>query len=199
MSLEVEVKFFVPDLITLRQKLLAEGAVVIRPRIFEKNRRYDRVENPLADRSASLRLRQDSKVTMTYKGVPSGVDTTQSAVRIREELEIELSDFDTAHLLLQRIGYHHTQTYEKYRETFAFNGLELVLDEMPYGDFVELEGDESIIRESAAQLHLPWEKRIVASYLSLLSRLNQHDQTTITDLTFENFANTKQKISSIMQ
>ena len=36
--------------------------------------------------------------------------------------------------------------YEKYREAFDLNDLEIVLDEMPYGNFVELEGNEQAIK-----------------------------------------------------
>ncbi len=189
--LEVEVKFFVRDLAALRIRLLAAGATIIRPRVFEKNVRYDNADNALADRLAILRLRQDAKVTMTYKGVPADIAALQSAVRVREELEVELSDFETAHLLLQRIGFAPRQVYEKHREALAFNGLEVVLDEMPYGNFIELEGDEATIRETADLLQLDWEQRIVASYLALLAQLNIVNGTTIHDLTFDNFADNK--------
>jgi len=30
--------------------------------------------------------------------------------------------------------------YEKYRTTFTIGSLEVVLDELPYGNFVEIEG-----------------------------------------------------------
>ena len=112
-SLEVEVKFLVSDLATLRDRLLAAGATLKKARVFERNVRYDDATESLLRRGSILRLRQDTKAKITYKGIPQNVDLSQSQAKVREELEIEVSDFKTAHLLIQRIGYEQKQVYEK--------------------------------------------------------------------------------------
>ena len=185
--LEIEVKFFVQELAVVRARLLAAGAVLKKARVFERNVRYDDSADSLLQRGSILRLRQDTKAKITYKGIPQNVDLSQSQAKVREELEIEVSDFETAHLLIQRIGYEQKQTYEKYRETFQLGGVEIVLDEMPYGDFVELEGAEVEILAVALRLGLDWSRRIVTNYLGLFERLKGLYRLPFNDLTFENF------------
>jgi adenylate cyclase class 2 len=184
--LEVEVKFFVDDLLAMRQRIEAAGGVLHRGRVYERNIRYDNAWQGLSRQDKLLRLRQDSRNVITFKGPAQNVDVAQ--VKIREELEIEVSDFDTAAAILQRLNFEPVQVYEKYRETFQLGPVEVVLDEMPFGNFMELEGEEGEIVAAAARLGLDWDQRILANYLYLLSLVNTHYGLTITDLTFTNFA-----------
>ena len=185
-NLEVEVKFLVADLAAMRQRIEAAGGVLHRGRVYERNIRYDNAWQGLMRQDKLLRLRQDSRNVITFKGPAQNVDVAQ--VKIREELEIEVNDFDTAAAILQRLGFEAVQVYEKYRETFQLGPVEVVLDEMPFGNFMELEGEEGEIVAAAARLGLDWEQRILANYLYLLSLVNHHYGLTITDLTFANFA-----------
>lgn len=186
-SLEVEVKFLVSDLAAVRQELIAAGAMLKKPRIYERNIRYDDAHDTLRQRGQLLRLRQDSKAKITYKGIPLGVDLTGAEARVREELEIDVSDFDTTDAIIKRLGLMPRQLYEKYRETFQFGAVEIVLDEMPFGDFVELEGNEPDIRAAADRFGLDWSRRILTNYLGLLALLQQRFDLPFNDLTFANF------------
>jgi adenylate cyclase class 2 len=78
--------------------------------------------------------------------------------------------------------------YEKYRTTFLLGELEIVLDEMPYGDFVEIEGpDGESIQKVAEGLGLDWEKRILLSYTVLFDHARQALGFEFRDLSFDNF------------
>jgi adenylate cyclase class 2 len=183
--LEVEVKFLVTDLAAVRRRLLAEGAVAQRPRLFERNVRYDNAWAGLARQGKLLRLRRDDGVLLTYKGAPAA--PIASEARVREELEVRLSDFETAEAILERLGFEPRQVYEKYRESFRLGEVEVVLDELPFGDFVELEGDEAGLKACAGRLGLPWDRRILENYLALMARLKAHHRLDFDDLTFSNF------------
>jgi adenylate cyclase class 2 len=185
-NLEVEVKFLVSDLTAVRERLLAVGAQLDKPRIYEHNIRYDNAWGGLLRKGILLRLRQDKIARLTFKGIPK--EEIQSEAKVREELEIEVSDFATTAAILERIGFEERQVYEKYRETFTLGSVEVVLDEMPFGNFVELEGEEELIREAADLLQLDWDKRILDNYLALMSRLKEHHNLPFEDLTFDNFA-----------
>lgn len=184
--LEVEVKFIVPDLATVRNQLVALGAILENPRIYERNIRFDTPTNDLLNQGKLLRLRQDSRIRITFKGEPP--QETQSEVRIREEIELVIDDFDNARTLLNKIGFQPVQVYEKYRETYQVAGVEVVLDEMPFGSFVELEGEEESILMVANQLNLDWSKRILTNYLALMAQLKDHHGLAFDDVTFDNFA-----------
>jgi adenylate cyclase class 2 len=184
-NLEVEVKFLVADLGVMRPRVIEAGGVLHHPRVYERNIRYDNAWQGLARQDKLLRLRQDSRNVITYKGPAQNVDVAQ--VKIREELEITVDDFDGAAAILQKLGFEPVQVYEKYRETFRLGQVEVVLDEMPYGNFLELEGEEGEIVAAAHLLGLEWNQRILANYLYLLSLVNNHYGLAITDLTFANF------------
>ncbi len=194
-NLEVEVKFYVLELTAARQLLVALGAELRKPRVFERNVRFDTPDERLRSEGQLLRLRQDTAVRLAYKGIPPHPVVSQA--KVREELEIEVSDFDTAALICQRLGFRPLQTYEKYRETFVWRDVEIVLDEMPFGNFVELEGEEAAIKETAVRLELDWSKRLLTNYLALMETVKAHYRLSFDDLTFANFENLEIALSDL--
>jgi adenylate cyclase, class 2 len=195
--LETEVKFLLNDLPVLRERLVAVGAQLHKARVFERNVRFDTADSTLLSQDSLLRLRQDTAVRLTLKTPPATAEQSQQ-VKVMQELEVSVSDFDTMSRILTRLGYGPVQVYEKYRETFTLDGIEIVLDELPYGDFIELEGDEATIRQLANSLGLDWDKRILTNYLALMAQLQQHHDLPFTDLTFANFEKRRYHISSIL-
>ncbi|MCA9934207.1 MAG: class IV adenylate cyclase [Ardenticatenaceae bacterium] len=185
--LEVEVKFVVAGVAVVRERLVAVGAVLLKERVFERNVSLDTAVSTLYHHDELLRLRQDTAVTLTYKG--RSLEAEQgSEAKVREELEVTVSDWDTAVAIFRRLGFTPQVVYEKYRETWQLGEVIVTLDELPFGDFVELEGDEDAIKETAVALNLPWEKRVVSNYLALMTAVKTHHQLSFDDLTFENFA-----------
>ena len=195
-NLEVEVKFLVVDLAAVRKQLLDAGAEIIRPRVYERNVRFDTADNTLLKKEELLRLRQDTAVILTFKG-PSEFDLVSEA-KVREEIEVQADDFDRLAVILKRLGYDPQQVYEKYRETFRLNNLEIVLDEMPYGNFIELEGNESDIKATASLLGLNWQERILSNYLAMMGLLAEYHNLPFQDVTFENFRDSDVSIKDIL-
>lgn len=184
-QLEVEVKFLVANLAAFRERLVLFGATLKKERVFERNVRFDTPDNALLKKGELLRLRQDTAIRITFKGEVA--EALQSEAKVREELEVSVNDFDTTAQIFERLGFAPVQVYEKYRETFMLDGIEIVLDEMPYGDFVELEGEEDAIKTAATDLGLAWDKRVNNNYLGLMADLKQFHQLDFDDLTFANF------------
>jgi adenylate cyclase class 2 len=195
-SLEVEVKFFMPDLTAFRERLLAAGAVLVKPRVFERNVVFDTADKRLFRELSLLRLRQDTAVTLTYKSTPKNLP--QSEAKVREELEVTVTDFDTLAQILQRLGFAPMQVYEKYRETFQWQAVEIVLDELPYGNFVEFEGEEAGLKTAVSHLNLNWSDRLVTNYLALMAQLKAKYNLSFNDLTFANFASLSVSIADIL-
>lgn len=188
MSLEVEVKFPVVSFDTIRQALTRAGGERVRARTFEHNVRYDTADERLHAAWQMLRLREDDRVRLTFKGPdPAGL-MAETEVRVREELEVEVSDFATADRLIRRLGFIPLQSYEKYRETWHLGSVEVVLDELPFGRFVELEGVAEALAPAADQLGLAWSQRILTNYLALFAEKQAQFGLPFNDLTFANFA-----------
>ncbi len=194
--LEVEVKFWVAEHTAVRQTLLSLGATLSKPRVFERNLRLDTPDQQLLQKRQLLRVRQDTTVTVTFKS--DTITLPDSEAKVREEIEFQASDGETAVLLFQRLGYSPVQVYEKYRETFQLGEVEVVLDELPFGNFVELEGPEAAIKTAAAQLGLDWNHRLLTNYLALMAQLQAHHHLPFHDLTFANFAGHPFNISDVL-
>jgi len=181
---ELEAKFYINDLSTLKARVETLGAALKHPRVLEINLRFDTPAGDFMRTFRALRLRQDTVARVTYKGP----GTVQDGARLREELEFTVSDFDTAKAFLEALGYQVVVIYEKYRTTYTLGKLEISLDEMPYGNFVEIEGpDGQSIQETASRLGLDWGAVILDSYLVLFDRLRQSLGLSFRDLTFSNF------------
>lgn len=195
-SLEVEVKFLVADLEGVRQRARAGGALAA-PRVHERNVRFDTPDEALLSRQELLRLRQDTRARLTFKGLAA--EDAASEAKVREEIELEIADFHRMAAILERLGFRPVQSYEKYRETYHWGDVEVVLDETPFGDFVELEGEnETALKAVAAALGLDWSRRVLANYLSLMELARQEFDLPFSDLTFANFATRPVDMSTLL-
>jgi adenylate cyclase class 2 len=180
-NIEQEAKFYIANLPGLRARLEQAGAELLHPRVFESNLRFDLPDGSLTRKGQVLRLRQDERVRLTYKG-PAEFGHEVAA---RAEIEFEASSFANARALLEALGYTVSVMYEKYRATYALGGCEVTLDEMPYGDFAEIEGpDVPAIQAVAVKLKLSWAARCTDSYLMLFSRLRLAGLVDAPHLTF---------------
>lgn len=182
---EVEVKLYVTDFNVIAQKLDAVGAELTKPRVFERNVRYENAEQTLTGRNVVVRLREDTRVRLTYKEPTD--DNTDDSLSRRFEAEVEVSDFDTMETILRKFGYQPYLVYEKYRTTYEWGEVEIVLDEMPYGKFVEIEGTPDAIENAIDKLELKDAPRYVASYVALFDAIRNHLKLDFHDITFANF------------
>lgn len=188
-NLEIEVKLYVPDLDAVAQRLEALGAVLTAPRVYERNIRYENAAGTLARSDVVLRLRQDTRARLTYKGAAQAAQHAAEGIRARFEAEVEVSDFDTMDLILRQLGFTPHMIYEKYRTTYTLDNAEIVLDEMPYGNFVEIEGASAETIESLlSRLALTQFRRYGESYALLFEFVKRSMNLDFNDLTFANFA-----------
>ena len=183
-NLEIEVKFHLRDAIDMQRRLRDLGATP-GPNVFETNSRFDDVDSSLKKKGQLLRLRKDQACRLTFKSKPANADQD---VKVYQELEVEVGDFDKMAALLEGLGFHETQIYEKRRRTFTLQATEICIDTMPYGSFIEIEGAKAQIIAVSKQLELAWGKRILENYLAIFEILRKDRQLPFTDVTFDNFA-----------
>lgn len=205
--IETEVKFWVESLETIRDRLVELGAIRVGERVLETNIRLDRPDRSLSASGQALRLRQSRPLppppspeamgegateegvltSLTYKARLAEPNGEMALVKELEEIEVQVSDFHRMRAILERLGFETIFLYEKYRETFHLADAEVMLDELPYGCFVEIEGEVSAIDRAAEQLGLAAAQRIPGTYLSLFEALRQRRNLPFRDLTFANF------------
>lgn len=171
------------------------------PRVHELNVIFDTSDGTLAKRGQLLRIRTETsepkgkkapakgpgkkkavawqqRVLVTFKR-PTGDDEVSadgrltSKYKVREELELEISDGGMLTKILEALGLDGWFRYEKYRTTYQFGkaawakGLLIELDETPVGTFVELEGPGEAIDRAAEELGFSRRDYITKSYLAV--------------------------------
>jgi len=191
---EIEAKFYVQDLKTIETRIQEMGARLIQPRVFEINIRFDQPDGRLRAEGQVLRLRQDTEARLTYKG--RGIN--ENGIVSRTEIEFTVDAFEKAKLFVEALGYQKIMEYDKYRTTYEFQTGEvsrdlegfvhIMIDELPYGNFVEIEGENvDSIHAIADALHLNMDKALSTSYFALFEQVKITLGLNFDDLTFGNF------------
>lgn len=181
---EREIKFYIQDLEAIAERLRVCGADLTRARTLEINLRLDTPDRSLYTSGRLLRLRQDDRARVTFKENAR----VEGGVIARTEFEFTVDDFSAARKLFEALGYQVMVIYEKYRRVYRLGDVEVVLDEMPFGNFVEIEAPNNVLIEGVAQmLGLNWSNGIATNYLGLFEIARSSRKFTFNDLTFENF------------
>jgi adenylate cyclase class IV len=185
--IERELKFRVPDLDALRDRVEEEGGERLHPAAFEDNLVWDR-EGQLRAERCVLRLRRDRRgVRLTFKGPP----TMRSGVKERLEHEVSLggldadpgSQADAMGEILRALGFAVSRRYQKVREEWRLGESEVVLDRTPMGDFVEFEGADA--ERQAERCDLEPTSAESGNYLELWERYRESHPEAPEDMVFE--------------
>ena len=157
MATEREIKLRFDSADEAREKILALGATPLLGRRLQEDCLFDTDDERLRRQRSTLRVRSEGgKALLTWKG-----PVIPGAVKIREEYETVASDGAALPTILEELGLHVWFRYEKYREEFTINDVTIAVDETPVGVFVEIEGSEETIHETATGLG-----RVPADYIT---------------------------------
>ena len=182
---EIEAKFYLQDLNQMRVRLQMTQARLLHDRVFEQNLRFDLPDSGLRAKGRVMRLRRDDEIRLTYKGA----QTNTGGVLSRTEIEFAVDDFDMTKRFLEALGYQVMLEYEKFRTTFALSDtVHVMLDELPYGNFIEIEAETvESVHAAADSLDLTRIRAIAKSYTDLFEHAKTELGLNFRDLTFENF------------
>jgi len=166
MTLEVEVKFYCSDFQGIRRSLRDLGAFFLHAS-FESNLVFDTPDYRLRKESMLLRLRSTGSQggILCLKRPPS--DAQPDDVKAWEELETPVDRSDEMRRLFLALGYILSFSYEKMREEWELAGCRVCLDILPFGRFVEIEGERQAIFDLAERLGIAECSRTVKNYHEL--------------------------------
>jgi adenylate cyclase class 2 len=141
MAIETEKKYRLDKrrLVELTAKLGELGAEFASEH-FEEN--YLHRSGLLDERNAVLRLRKIADRTfLTYK------ERLKSESNFKHKVEHEtlVSDAKEVEHIIDKLGYKLSVIYEKHRKTWQLGDVEVVLDELPFGQYMEIEGTKEAI------------------------------------------------------
>jgi adenylate cyclase class 2 len=161
---EEEIKVRVAALEPVRQRLREQRAALVHPRAFEENFIVDDAEERIFRGGRLLRVRRwGEEGFVTFKGRA----TFQGGVKQRAETQCRVDDPQALLEILAQLGLRVTRRYQKWREAWQLEGVEVVLDETPMGPFVELEGPAELLRPLARTLGLDPDGALAGSYSEL--------------------------------
>ncbi len=136
MAIEIEKKYRLDKrlIVDLTAKLAEVGAEFI-SEVFEEN--FLHRGGTLDERSAALRIRKvGDNTTLTYKEKLRD----DNGVKHKIEYETDVTDAEALERIIEMLGYHLSVVYEKHRKTWKLGDVEVVLDELPFGLYMEIEG-----------------------------------------------------------
>lgn len=136
MAIEIEKKYRLTA--AQREQVLSNleeiGAEFVRED-FEVNQIYG--GGILEEEKAALRIRKtDHKTLLTYKRRVGNLGELKQHI----EHETEIADAEAVKNIIECLGFEVGLIYEKRRRTWRFQKVEIVLDELPFGLFMEIEG-----------------------------------------------------------
>ena len=116
---------------------------------FEENTLY--TGGQLHLKACVLRLRRaGAQATLTYKERFPSI----SGIKHQREEETRIEDADAMAAILCALDFKPALVYEKRRATWRTSDAEIVVDELPFGLFLEIEGEEQAIIETEKLLGL---------------------------------------------
>ena len=137
---EIEVKFKISDPEEIRKKLKKMGAIS-KGSVNEKNITFDDPERDFGNDVKMLRVRDDGKVTITYKGKPK-----EGKFKKRREIEILSDNYEASVELIKSLGFKPAWSYQKIREGWLLGETYITIDKLPQmGYWMEIEGTEEEI------------------------------------------------------
>lgn len=167
MAIEIEKKYRLDD--AKRQFILDalnEVGAEFLGEDFEENIIYN--GGALNQKNAILRIRKtQSKTLLTYKEQIQ----CQSNIKHQIEHETEVVDCESLKSIVETLGFRANLLYEKRRKTWKIRNAELVVDELPFGLFMEIEGSITSIKEAEMLLDIENFDAELETYSSLTARL----------------------------
>jgi len=170
LEIEVKIKIENTSIEDTRGKIIKDDFRAIEPRAFEQNIVFDTPEKKLKTNNFLLRLRKKGdKSTVTFKR-PVKKSLSSAHYKIREEIEVEVLDFEEMRKIFMGLGYKPVFIYEKYREVFQKGDVRLMVDETPIGNFIEIEGPGEAIDRTAQELEHGKNDYIIDNYRTLFRK-----------------------------
>jgi adenylate cyclase class 2 len=155
MAIEIEKKYRLTE--AQREEVLerlSEIEASFEGEDFEENILYR--GGILDEKRAVLRVRKiGDKAILTFK------QRIQNQFDTKHQIEHETSVDDPQEIenIIENLGFKKRLIYEKRRKTWHFRNVEIVVDELPFGLFMEIEGSITAIAE--AEMFLDIEDLIV--------------------------------------
>lgn len=166
-------------------------------KVSEGLQRTTRMDTPNLDlekRNTFLRVRTGGKDIVTLKKKTK----SQGEVFERQELETEVKDPEVLADIFANLGFTRRFIMEKYRIDYEYKGTKISLDELPFGMFIEIEGEPENIKKVAKEFNLDLANKIIVTYWDLFEdfkkKTNQEGENIVFPINYNFVLSAKNNI-----
>lgn len=179
--MEVEIKIPINNADEIREKILSKGGKIKREKHFESNYLFDYLDRSLSAQGFLLRVRDlPEGALLTFKGKV----VTHEKYKTRPEAETICLDKQAIKTILHSIGLKIYFRYEKYREEYILNDALVCIDQLPFGYYLEIEGEEENIEKVTEILELDKNLFSKKSYAAIFAEICREAGKAFTDILF---------------
>jgi adenylate cyclase class 2 len=124
----------------------------------------------------ALRLRRvNGRAILTFKRrLPS-----KSAIKYQQEEEVAVENPDTMNVILGSLGFQPGLIYEKRRTRWKVDNAKVVIDELPFGLFMEIEASAKKIKRVEKLLEADLLPAVLETYPTLTARFGKERKGVI--------------------
>ncbi len=124
----------------------------------------------------ALRLRRvNGRAYLTFKRrLPS-----KSAIKHQEEHEVTIADPDGMDWILRSLGFQPAVVYEKRRARWKVDGVKVVIDELPFGLFMEIEASVKEIKRTEKLLGAESLPAVIETYPTMTAKFGRERKGVI--------------------
>jgi adenylate cyclase, class 2 len=180
MPIEIEKKYrlSLKDRRAIEKHLRARGSRP-KPLEYEENTIY--CGGNLGFGMRALRLRRvNGEAILTFKErIPS-----KSAIKHQKENETRVKNADATDAILRGIGFTPALVYEKRRTRWDVGKAKVVIDELPYGLFMEIEASEKEIKRVEKLIDAERLPAVTETYPAMTAQLGKKNRKGIIEVRF---------------
>jgi len=148
--IEIELKYAIEDPEIIAKKLSSLKANIEKKRTHELSIMYDNPQELMQKTDGRIRARKSGEnIEFCYKK-----PITREGIKKEIEYEVTVSNFEMLEKIINEMGFFEVSSYERYRTTYKINNSKITIDEYPFANYIEIEGDEKEITDIATSLHL---------------------------------------------
>lgn len=171
------------------EKRLRDFGYQPKPVEFEENTIYRGGNLEFGSRAMRIR-RVNGEAILTFKErIP-----TNSPIKHQKENETRVSDPDATHEILLSLGFAPAVVYEKRRTRWQVGKAKVVIDELPFGLFMEIEASERDIRRVEKLIDGGKLTAVLETYPSLTAVLGSKNRKGIIEARFRKTRSQKSEV-----
>lgn len=166
---EKQVKYKINNFDYISKRLIEIEAIFIGG-FMEKTIRYDNDDLKCSNNGIFIRTKSGMKNVLTLKEIPTDSSNT-SFERITTEVEVD--NINKIGYILEKIGLTKKFIMEKYRLFFKYDNVDILIDELPFGIYLEIKGEDNEINRVTKMLNIDEADLIKMTYWDIYDKIKK--------------------------